>query len=134
MHACLTHVCRMEFPTVINWNSPFLFYWMLGGISHFYSNFNRTFCKKAVETLIRCRRMRRRVWVCTVCLYLTKRTLGLYGLTHLSLAYFSRDKDKQCRSRWSRSSLITYILLYSNLNTSVKYRITTLYSEIDASD
>ena len=40
----------MYFPTVINWNSPFLFSWMLVGIIHFNSNFNRTFCKKTVET------------------------------------------------------------------------------------
>ena len=35
----------MEFPTIINWNNPFLFYGMLGCIFHFYSNFSRTFCK-----------------------------------------------------------------------------------------
>ena len=52
---CLTHINRMEFPTVtcINWNSPFLFKGMLGGIFHFYSNLNRTFCKQTVEILIR---------------------------------------------------------------------------------
>ena len=33
-----------------------------------------------METLIRCRRMRRLIWVCTVCLCPTKRMLGLYGL------------------------------------------------------
>ena len=45
----------MEFHTVtcINWNSPFLFKGMLGGIFHFYSNLNGTFCKQTVETLIR---------------------------------------------------------------------------------
>ena len=48
----LTHLCRMEFPIVINWNSPFLFKGMLGGIFHFYSSFNRTLCKQTVETLI----------------------------------------------------------------------------------
>ena len=31
----------MEFSTVINWNSPFLFQGMLGGIFHFHSSFNR---------------------------------------------------------------------------------------------
>ena len=40
----------MEFPTVINWNSPFLFKGVLNGIFHFYSNFNRTSCKQIVET------------------------------------------------------------------------------------
>ena len=31
----------MEFPTVINWSSPFLFQGMLGGIFHFCSSFNK---------------------------------------------------------------------------------------------
>ena len=31
----LTHLSRMEFPTVINWNRPFLFKGMLGGIFMF---------------------------------------------------------------------------------------------------
>ena len=44
----------MEFPTIINWNSPYLFKGMLGGIFHFYSNFNRKFYKQTVKTLIRC--------------------------------------------------------------------------------
>ena len=33
--------CRMEFPTDINWASPFLFLGLLGDIYHFYSNFDR---------------------------------------------------------------------------------------------
>ena len=53
---------------------------VIGGIIHFYSNRNRTFCKRIVETLIRRRVLRRLVWVCTICLCPTKRTLGLYGL------------------------------------------------------
>ena len=52
----------------------------VGGIFHFYSNFNRTFCNQTVETLIRRRILRRLVWVCTVCICPTKRTLGLCGL------------------------------------------------------
>ena len=43
----------MEFPTVINWTSPVPLEGLLGGILHFYSNFNRTFCKQTVEILIR---------------------------------------------------------------------------------
>ena len=43
----------MEFPHVINWNSPFLFKGMLGGIFHFYSSFNIKLCKQTVETLIK---------------------------------------------------------------------------------
>ena len=36
-----------------------------------------------METLIRCHALRHLVWVCTVCLLPTKRTLGLYGLIKL---------------------------------------------------
>ena len=39
----------------------------VGSIFHFYSNFNLTFCKQLVETLIRRRVLRRLIWVCTVC-------------------------------------------------------------------
>ena len=35
MRTALTHLCRIEFPTIINWNSPFLFIGMLGGIFQF---------------------------------------------------------------------------------------------------
>ena len=35
---CLTQLSRMEFPTLINWTSPFLFSGLLGGIFHFHSN------------------------------------------------------------------------------------------------
>ena len=45
----------------------------------FYSNFNRTFCKQTVETLVRRRILWRLVWICIVCLRPTKRTLGFYG-------------------------------------------------------
>ena len=41
----------MEFPTVINWRSPFPILGLLGGIFHFYSNFKRNFCKRTVENL-----------------------------------------------------------------------------------
>ena len=33
---------------------------------HFYSNFDRTFSKQTVETLVRRRVLRRLIWVCTV--------------------------------------------------------------------
>ena len=49
---------------------------------HFSSNFNRTFYKQIVETLVRRRVLWRLIWICTVCLCPTKRTLGLYGLSH----------------------------------------------------
>ena len=45
-----------------------------------YSNFNRTFCKQKVESLIRRRVLRRLLWFCTACWCPTKRTLGLNGL------------------------------------------------------
>ena len=47
----------------------------------FLSNSNRIFCKQTVETLIRCRVLRRLIWVSTVCLCPTKRALDLNGLT-----------------------------------------------------
>ena len=53
---------------------------VIGWYFSFFSNFNRTFCKQTVETLIRRHIMRRLIWVCTVFLCPTKRTLGLYGL------------------------------------------------------
>ena len=43
----LTHLSRMEFPTVINLNSPFPFKGLLGGILHF-NHLNRTFCKQTI--------------------------------------------------------------------------------------
>ena len=50
-------------------------------IFHFYSNFNRIFCKQTMETLIRCCILQCLIWVCSVCLhvYPTNRLLGLYG-------------------------------------------------------
>ena len=76
----LTHLCQMEFHTIINWNSPFLFKGVLGGIFHLYLSFNRKLCKQTVETLIRRRILWRLIWVCTICLCPTKRWLGIYGL------------------------------------------------------
>ena len=46
----LTHVCQLEVPTLLNWTIPFPFYCFF---SHFYSNFDRKFCKQTVATLIR---------------------------------------------------------------------------------
>ena len=69
----------MEVPIFINWTSPFPILGLLGGIFHFYSNFNRTFCKQTVETLIRhCYTASDQF--CTVCRCPIKRTLGLNGL------------------------------------------------------
>ena len=95
----------MNFPISIGRTSLFQILGVVGGIFHFYSNFNRTFCKQIVVTLIRCRVLRRLIWVCTVCQCPTKRMLGLYGLTnnadpdrmlhfvavHLSLHYLPKN-------------------------------------------
>ena len=89
----LTHLCRMELTTIINWNSPFLFKGMLGGIFHFYSSFNRKLCKQTVETLIRGRILWRLIWVCTICLCPTKRTPGIYGLKMQLFCYLIRVPD-----------------------------------------
>ena len=48
---------------------------------HLYSNFNRTFYKQTVETLIRRHVLWRLIWVSTVCICPTKRTLGLNRIT-----------------------------------------------------
>ena len=76
----LTHLCRMYFPILINWTSPFPILGLLGGIFHFYSNFKRHFCKQTVENLIRCCVLPHLIWFCTVCRCPTKRMVGLYGL------------------------------------------------------
>ena len=36
----------MNFPTLISRTAPFPILGVLGGIFHFYSNFDRTFCKQ----------------------------------------------------------------------------------------
>ena len=41
----LTHLCRLYFPILINWTSPFPILGFLGGIFHLYSNFKRKFYK-----------------------------------------------------------------------------------------
>ena len=71
---------------------------------HFYSNLDRTICKQTVETLIGRRVMRRLVWVCTVCLRPTKRTLGLYGL-------IPSDNQLIGRSRSDPTSDLTWVQL-----------------------
>ena len=69
-----------EFSISSNWMSSFTTLGILGGIFHFHSKFDRILCKQTLETLIRHRILWRLIWVCTVCLCPTKRTLGLYGL------------------------------------------------------
>ena len=71
---------RINIPISIDRTSLFQMLGVLGGIFHFYSNLNRTFCKQTVVTLIRRHILWRLIWVCTGCQCPTKRTLGLYGL------------------------------------------------------
>ena len=73
----LTHLCRMEFHTLINLNSSFMFLGMLGGVILCQSNFNRKFCKQTVENLIRRHVLWRLIWICTVCLCPTKKDARL---------------------------------------------------------
>ena len=47
---------------------------------HFYSNFNRTFCKQTVETPIRRHIVQHQIWVCAVCLCPTKRRGNIKSL------------------------------------------------------
>ena len=82
-YSSLTHLCQMEFPTVINWTSPFLFYGLLGG---FFSNLDRTICKHTLETLIRHHILWRLVWVCSNCLCPTKKMLQVNIWTQLHLS------------------------------------------------
>ena len=55
----LTHLFLIRFTKHIYWASPFPDLGLLDAIFHFYSNFNRAFCKKTVYTLIKRRVMRR---------------------------------------------------------------------------
>ena len=43
----LTHLCRMYFPIIVNWTSPFPILGLFGGIFHF----KRNVCKQTVENL-----------------------------------------------------------------------------------
>ena len=89
--ACyLTHLSQINFPISISRTSLLQILGVLGGIFHLISNFNRKFCKQTVETLIRRRVLRRLIWVSTVCLCPTKRTLGLNGL-RISLIRFNTE-------------------------------------------
>ena len=45
----LTNLSQMEFPTDINWTSPFPILGLLGGIFHLYLNLKRNFCMQTSE-------------------------------------------------------------------------------------
>ena len=72
-----------RFRTFITCMSPYPILGLLGGIFHFYSNFDRTFCKQTVENLIRCHFLWCLNWFCTICRCPTKRTLD--GLNKIKL-------------------------------------------------
>ena len=64
----------MDFPISINWKSTFPILGLLGGISHFHSNFNtcKTFRRQTVENLI---------WFCTVCRCPTKFPANIHSFS-----------------------------------------------------
>ena len=70
----------MEFPIVINWSSPFLFYWMLGDVFHFYSSFKKKITQTNSGVPDQTPRSVAADLCCTFFLCPTKRTLGIYGL------------------------------------------------------
>ena len=61
-------------------NGISLYYHLGQSILRVVGWFDRTFCKQTVETLIRRHIMWLHIWVCSVCLCPTKRTLGFNGL------------------------------------------------------
>ena len=70
----------MDLPALISRTCPIQLLGVFGGISfYFCSNCYRTICKRTVETLIRRCIL---VWICSVSLCPTERTLGLYGLKY----------------------------------------------------
>ena len=79
----LTHICRVDPSILINWTSPLPILGVSGVRFHFYSISNKYSCYQTVKILIRRRKTRRLIWVCTVCLYPKNGTLGLYGLTNV---------------------------------------------------
>ena len=77
----VTHLSRMDLPTLINWTSPFPFKGLLGVFFFiFFFNFDWTFSKQTVDTLIRRRVEQRLIWVCTIYSCPTNRMTGLYEL------------------------------------------------------
>ena len=83
----------------------------VGWYFSFYSNFNRTFYKQTVETLIRRRVLWRLVLVCIVCLRPTKRALGFYGSKE-SCADSSESTLSNCHLVGHHMSLVNYTNWY----------------------
>ena len=90
-NAMLTHLRRMEFPTIIYWTGPFP--GLLGGIFIFIQILKEHSVSKQWRP-----RMWRLIWVCTVCVCPTKRKLGLYGLSLRSVNQIEQPlRWKYCR-------------------------------------
>ena len=104
----LTHLNVIEFPSLINWTSPFTFLGLLGCISHFYSNFNGTPWEETLLTIIRRYILQHQIWVCTVCLCPTKRVHGLYGL--ILTIQNPADQDPHCFSLCANSCKFCYLI------------------------
>ena len=96
----LTHLSRMEFPTLINLTSSFSCKWMLGGIFHFYLKVHRIFCKQTVETLIRRRVLRRLIRVCAVCLSPKEKNARLIWVTE----YLNKQSKHNVLVIWVKPS------------------------------
>ena len=88
----------MDFPISIGRTSLFGTLGVLGGILHFDSNFNRTFCEQTVETLIRRRILRRLIWVCAVCLCPTKKDAMLIWVNYMQWFVLIKIKGKLART------------------------------------
>ena len=80
----------MNFQPLIKCTSPF----PLAVFLLFFSNFNKTSCKRTVENLIRRRNRRRLFLFSTVCRCPIKRALGFYGsMTNCCLIKVERIAD-----------------------------------------
>ena len=76
---CVKSFFNLAMP--INWTSPYPFEGLLVLFFIFFQIlYNRKFCKQTVETLDQMPRFWGLIWVCTICIFPTKRTLGLNGL------------------------------------------------------
>ena len=92
-----------------------------------FSSFKRKLCKQTVETLIRRRILRRLIWVCTICLCPTKRTLGIYGLKCNKFAYLkwvTEIWEGYCWNNLPRNIWLELIFKYENKRETVSYNKT----------
>ena len=127
-HVSLTHICLMDFPFLINLTIPFPILGLLGGIFNFYLKFDRTFCKQAVETLIRHSVLWRVIWVCTDFLCPTKRMLGLCGLREEGLNHPSICTCfTNLKNHVTCISIIVFVCLFVCLFDLILYVPSTIF-------